>query len=617
MWNLNNIRFENLFSHVNSAYTFKNGECTLIFGENHDDRATGNNGAGKTTLFEAICIALTGESLRGLNKEAFINREAETCMVELQMNNEVLKKRLRIVRRYSRGSKAVKIQIYENDELNTQLTSVAEANKYVYEQLGLSKEDLLRYFIIPQDSRYTFFTASDTEKKEILNRITNAAMINPVIDELGRRMKSCTLEKDKAAERLIMARTSVEMKKEELRKRQEEQCVEKRVEVVATDIRHHEQAIQMYQDTYIAKMQKKIEEFEEVIASAPEDDLEVIKKAYRNACKLVEKYESEESEARAYRRKAKATLEEQLTCPNCGKPFIPNSEIDLPPEEIKALVEQLDLYIPQLKKDIEKAEKQRDKIKSEITRYEEIGKARSDLAAAKRRMKQYNDYIDEEREYIKRKQEEIRKIRSNGDNDPTIIRLKDEIKAAEKKEKEMKEVLKEREAEVEMVHFWQFNMGKSGFLTYLSNRVVKLVQGVTNSFLQKFGVDISVVVNGYKILKSGDVREKIDVFITNDGITEEPFMCKSGGERSRVTLAGILGLQHLINLSTDGRGLNFLALDESLNNVDREGVVEICKTLNELGVTVMIISQNIDNLDVFQNKLFVVKNDGISSYFPQ
>ena len=122
------------------------------------------------------------------------------------------------------------------------------------------------------------------------------------------------------------------------------------------------------------------------------------------------------------------------------------------------------------------------------------------------------------------------------------------------------------------------------------------------------------MINGFKILRSGEVREKIDVFVLNDGITAEQFMSKSGGERGRVTLAGILGIQHLINLSTNGRGLNFLALDESLNNIDKKGIIEICKTLNGLNITTMLIAQNVEDIDIFQNKLYVEKENGVSRY---
>ena len=64
MWNPISIEIHNLFAHKNSTYEFKNNTCTVIFGDNKDDKGLQNNGAGKTTLFEAVCIALTNERRR-------------------------------------------------------------------------------------------------------------------------------------------------------------------------------------------------------------------------------------------------------------------------------------------------------------------------------------------------------------------------------------------------------------------------------------------------------------------------------------------------------------------------------------------------------------------------
>ena len=108
-------------------------------------------------------------------------------------------------------------------------------------------------------------------------------------------------------------------------------------------------------------------------------------------------------------------------------------------------------------------------------------------------------------------------------------------------------------------------------------------------------------------------REKIDVFVSSDGITAENFMAKSGGERGRVMLAGVLGIQHLINLSTNGKGLNLLVLDEALSGIDAGGTLEIINTLNNLGTTVMMITQNIEDSSIFENCIRVVKEDGVST----
>lgn len=157
-------------------------------------------------------------------------------------------------------------------------------------------------------------------------------------------------------------------------------------------------------------------------------------------------------------------------------------------------------------------------------------------------------------------------------------------------------------------------MGRSGFQTYLANKSVKIIEGITNSYLRKFGVDISILINGFTVLKSGEVREKIDVFVLNDGVTAENFLSKSGGERGRITLAGILGIQHLINMSLNGKGLNLLLFDECFHGMDGKGQENIIKIFEKMGITIMVITQNVSESFNNENTLYVVKDNNVSKY---
>ena len=91
-------------------------------------------------------------------------------------------------------------------------------------------------------------------------------------------------------------------------------------------------------------------------------------------------------------------------------------------------------------------------------------------------------------------------------------------------------------------------------------------------------------------------------------------MARSGGERGRVTLAGVLGIHHLINTSTNGRGLNLLLLDEAFDCVDSLGVESIIKIFEKIGITILAISQNITNEFQNENSLYVVKENGVAKY---
>ena len=617
MWNPSKIEIYNLFAHKESVYDFKNNTCTVIFGKNETDKGLENNGAGKTTLFEAICIALTNESLRAIKKDSFINRDEEECKIVFHLYNPVLKMKLRISRQFFRGNKSAKIEIWENDKLNKQVVSVNEANKRVLELIGISREDLLRYFIISQDNRYTFFTASDGEKKEIMNRITSADMINPVVEELDLRYK----EKNAEYKEIDGEIGKLSDRKELL--------IEQREEVLASDNTEEElkelsdkiseaeeEVVEI--DGNLRKWEKAVKTREEQIQAITVEDTTQLKKDRKKLKEEMEELDSEISENKRTEKKLKSELEDTITCPKCSHEFIHESELDLSVEDTKLLLSEAQ---SEIEKQIKKYEVKETKLKNlnkkikEAERAEElVGEIEEEKAGYERKIKNKTQDRADLVEKIAKWETEKKAIKKRKKDDKLLNSLNHRISECDTEIAKFSNQLLPITEEMETIKFWQFNMGKCGFSTYLANKSIKIIEGITNSYLRKFGVDISVLINGFTVLKSGDVREKIDVFVLNDGVTAELFMAKSGGERGRVTLAGVLGIQHLINLSTNGKGLNLLCFDECFHGMDSKGQENIIKIFEKMGITILVITQNVSESFNNENTLYVVKEKDVSRY---
>ena len=616
MWNPVKIEFKNLFSHVDSSYEFKNNRCVVIFGDNRTDRSLENNGAGKTTLFEAICIALTNESLRNIKKDNFINREADSCFISFELHNPVLRKELIIQRTFFRGGKSVNVKIFENGIQNTQVTSVAEANKRVLELIGISREDLLRYYIISQDNHYTFFTASDTEKKEIMNRITSADMINPAIEELNNRkaikqdeLRLLSLETDKlSGKRETLAEQRLELLEAG---NNDEEIAELEERISDTEDllkKNKEEALVI--DEEIAIVEKALSE----ITIPDVSNLKAERKKKRSE---LDSFESELRELNRVKKNLKNELSDSIECPSCGHEFI-QSDLGLSVEDAERLLSETDEEISKVTKKIEDAEAKIkvltikiEKAESVQERYDEF---EDKLNRLKRKRSNKKNEEQDLQKKIKRYEEQIVALKDEKKDNSAIKKIEAKIKECDDEISRYNEAMKPIEEELDLIKFWLFNMGKSGFMTYLANKSVKIIEGITNSYLRKFGVDISVLINGFTILKSGEVREKIDVFVSNDGVTSENFMAKSGGERGRVTLAGVLGIQHLINLSSNGGGLNLLVFDECFHGMDSRGQENIIKIFERMGVTILVITQNVSEGFNNENTLRVVKENGVSRY---
>lgn len=155
------------------------------------------------------------------------------------------------------------------------------------------------------------------------------------------------------------------------------------------------------------------------------------------------------------------------------------------------------------------------------------------------------------------------------------------------------------------------------FRSYLANKKVKAISGITNHFLELIGSDLRVEMLGFKKLKNGKIRDKITVNLLRNGVDCGSYAKFSGGERARVNLASILGLQRLTNNSApEGKGLDLIVLDEILEASDTTGIESSCAALNKLKITSLMVTQNpISDND--GHTIVVTKENGFSTITEQ
>lgn len=164
---------------------------------------------------------------------------------------------------------------------------------------------------------------------------------------------------------------------------------------------------------------------------------------------------------------------------------------------------------------------------------------------------------------------------------------------------------KVRALEVQRERFVQFK-------TYLANTKIEALSRITNEFLIGIGSDIRIRFDGYTVLKSGKVREKISISLLRDGVDCGSFGKFSAGEAARVNLATILAMQKLVNANcNDEKGLDLLVLDEILEAVDEAGLSSMFDALNALGGTVLVVSHG-NVAEGYSHKLVITKENGES-----
>lgn len=203
--------------------------------------------------------------------------------------------------------------------------------------------------------------------------------------------------------------------------------------------------------------------------------------------------------------------------------------------------------------------------------------------------------------------EDVRKSQSN-----------DVILSLEKSKKEYEEALIVAKDKQQLVQneYQKFDVQKDSFLrfkSHLANKKIDSIAEQVNSFLEQIGSDMRIELSGFKVTKTKKVREKITMTILRDGVDGGAFEKFSGGERARIVLAGILAMRHLINMNCDnGKGLDFLILDEILDASDYSGLMSYAETLTNLGITTLLITQGSVS-ESYPHQLIVRKEQGFSS----
>lgn len=223
MWHLKSIYAKNLCSFLELAYSPKQGSATLIFGQNLDDDSQNSNGSGKSALIEAISVAMTGEPLRKVVIDEIINDNQNEAVISAVLTNDMLGEQMTINRRLSR-KQPQQIQIlkqtgpYDTDIEEISQATVADYNKYILDQLGLSKDDIFANFILTDRKYKSFLASSDKDKKELINRFSNGVMVDESIEQLHKDMEPIKKDLDEAEKEVATCTGRVDAMASEIEK---------------------------------------------------------------------------------------------------------------------------------------------------------------------------------------------------------------------------------------------------------------------------------------------------------------------------------------------------------------------------------------------------------------
>lgn len=688
MWKPVSLRINNFLSHSESWYIFKNGKCIMIYGHNLTDEGAESNGAGKSVIIEAVSVALTGSSFRDVKNAELVKNGQKEGMIEFELQNDISKQKLTIWRQLlAKGSSSV--TIFENDRINDELRTQhpRETDKRILELIGISKDDLLNYFIISKEKYTSFFLSGDTAKKEIINRFSNANIIDPIDEILKSELQTIISESQAILIAENTANTKLGIYKERIDSENAESAIKKRndeVELIKLKIEEIKKKKSDNLIQYDIKQLALIENAKQidVVTKTLKDNrflLELLAKNLQDVSTLIsEKNKSKLSIADSYKSQFDEINKDQqvqtiestrlnteiqelknfitevevkikgaVECPKCNHKFVLKDEEFNLEEAINALPEMRDDVISfQRSYDanqtlISQCNDRRIEVQNKIKKEEQV--IDREIVLLKDDWFKCNNEKIALDAVITESSKELHTLVTEGNNlyidlegltqtnkilDTNIISHDDTIKdlmmrdldaGLEEVKKQYEIILSEHKVILiskeenlcEEIKLKQWIDRFKRFKSYLANTAIASIQSFVNMYLSNMRTNLSVIIEGFKVLSTGKIKEEITVQVSRNGLDIESFNKFSSGEKVRADIACILAMQKLINLNAGSGGLNLLFLDEIIESVDGVGVREIVKSLSLLEQNIFIITHTNPNID-FSEKMVVEKRNGNS-----
>lgn len=622
MWELEKAKCNNLMSFSSFELDVVNGAVTVIYGENKDNDSQKSNGSGKSAVLECIAMGITGSPLRKIKNGELVRNGEKSTYIEVQLrntNNDEVMSIERVV--YLKKSALVSVKI--NGELQEDLTTADNVNQFILDKIGIPKDDILNFFILCSSRFDPFLNASDTKKKEVINRFSNGDTVDKAIEDVEEDIalaQDDLVETQRDYDKLT---GKIEITKESIDnydpgKRKEDQIKDLNEELKELNSSLKNVSIQKKDKIDLIESLRaeisKLEVSKEIMDL--KGGIDTITSEMDSNEKSIQELKSDHSSISKKIRELEVNLSGTVNCPKCDHEFDPANE--------ELSIDNVRLQIDGLRSDLKKCEEQgRSLKKNNISLEEELSELEDSLNIHLDKIDTKKDDIVELEESVsdltrKEKrlnkqiveaQSEIESIESKKEDNhlntlkKRLSSLKKEIKPIEKEREEISEEISE--LSIQKDYFRRFK-------THLANKSIRSIELLANDYLESIGSDISIQLSAYKTLGNGKVRDKIDATLIRDGVELGSFNKNSNGEKARINLAFILTMNHLINLNAGGgKGLNLLIIDEILDASDAEGLMAMIRAMNKLEKTVLFVSHGALSAN-YEHSLSIVKEGGVS-----
>lgn len=578
----------------------RGGGLTLIKGINDDDSGQLSNGSGKSSLIEAIYWCLKGKSLRGYKVSEVVNWDETGCMVALeQYSGEEIYTQIRSRKDIDWGT-GVKLFNKPYDDCDPEEKSIgarlaSDTETKVADLIARSENNLKHTCFMVRGSASRFTELSKSQRANILEEIIDNRpfevaqgvakkrykVTHDELSVLQGKLESCTERKEEGETRI-----------EDLEGR-----IETYQETSKVALNNYDK-LKIKLDKIVVDSGGKLEE-SIVNIKIMQDDISILetkstilkelkKRGRADLGRLNEEYAILEEKMERCERMLMLDL-----CPECDEPINPQRF-----ENISGLTQlslkKLEVTIKMKREKLEQQETRADTFEEALRKKNKVLLARFSAKSS------IEMAIQEAKEGLK-EVEHSRKSVLTGE-DTLRGQLKKEMESLETVQSTLYNLL-ETETELSDLHQLLLVLYKEVFDE----------QGVRGSVLAEVGVPYinSRLGVHLALLQPGrEITLEDDLEMTLDG--KRSYTGNSSGERGRVDLAMQFSVNDL-SVATGRSRIDFLALDEILDQLDDLGLETVVKALEERARSsrILLVSHAKHAAAIISHQWILVKDEPV------
>jgi exonuclease SbcC len=616
MWKLKNIHAKDFMSFDEVNYDFLE-KCYVVRAENKDNEGQQSNGGGKTSFVDVIAIALLGYSLTGRHVKDCCNwnTDASSYLVECSLVNKEHNLTCKITRRLYNNTRGQELTLLVNgktpDTIPTKKgvengVDVKLGNKYILESiLDITERDLLNYFIISKSAYQPFLSINTNNKLDVISRFSKAGIVDKVIQALEVEIKTDKQGITDYNTLIASQQGYIKALEDSLNVEAFEQNKQKQLDTLEQQLSAIEITLG-HKDEEIAKQEELQKEFGNSFATINlQDEIDL------NA-QLKELDDKEIVELMSELQKEIGTIQNFLagliTCPKCNHEFNLHSEAHYTEEDLAVSREAL-----------EELKVERDNVKKAKQDIRELLEEISALKIANRSVEREIDLCTNTIKSIQKSQErlvaEYEKLSLERDLVAGRTIVDEKLEAQQRIDEKLGELkvfeqqLQKSTEQLDYHNKWVTNF--EDFKFFLGNKPIESICSLVNNHLTANGSDLNLFIEGFKKLRSGELRQSLEPVIYRNWTNPQPFTQFSEGEKVRLNLAVDLSFQQLINQSSKYGGFDFYCNDELINPLDSIGVANAANAFNQLGKTIILVTHAGADL-VYANTILIEKQNGKS-----